>query len=225
MKQPWDLQTFIKLFEANRQDELAIQMAAYMKNQFPFLGIQTPLRKQLLKHYFMDHHAPRQDLIRTAVWELYHLPEREFQYAAIDVLERLKAQLSCDDLSFLRQLIESKSWWDSVDAIAPRIVGHIVMNNRIVGTETMLDWSQADNMWTNRASILHQLKYKEQTDTTVLSSIILAHATSSEFFLQKSIGWALREYAKTDAKWVSHFVAAHQLKPLSKREALKNIEK
>lgn len=225
MKQQWDTHAFIELFEANRNQQLAIPMAAYMKNQFPFLGIKTPLRKQLLTQYLAEHHLPQQQHITSVVMELYRLPEREYQYAAIAVLERMKAQLSKEDLAFLRRLIESKSWWDSVDAIAPRIVGHIVMNNRIIGKQIMLDWSQADNMWTNRAAILHQLKFKGQTDTAALSSIISKHAESSEFFIQKSIGWALREYAKTDSEWVRQFVAAEPLQALSKREALKNITK
>ncbi|WP_251047987.1 DNA alkylation repair protein [Planococcus sp. ISL-109] len=163
--------------------------------------------------------------MKRVVWELYQLPEREYQYASIAVLEGMKTQLTPDDLPFLRQLIESKSWWDSADAIAPRIVGPIVMEHRRAGTVMMLDWSQADNIWTNRASILHQLKFKHHTDTAVLSPVILEHVDSSEFFLQKSIGWALREYAKTDAEWVYDFVSVHPLKPLSKREAWKNIKK
>ncbi|QDY46865.1 DNA alkylation repair protein [Planococcus glaciei] len=87
----------------------------------------------------------------------------------------------------------------------------------------MLEWSQADNIWTNRTVILHQLKYKQETDTMLLSRIILEHAASPEFFIQKSIGWALREYAKTDADWVRSFVLENELMPLSKREAMKNI--
>ncbi|MGK7379443.1 DNA alkylation repair protein [Planococcus sp. 1R117A] len=225
MKKEWDHQGIIEKFEANRNEELAIPMAAYMRNQFPFLGIKTPMRNALLKEQFLEYHLPAPEQLAAEASKLYGLPEREYQYASIALLEKMKKHLSVDDLPFLRQLIESKSWWDSVDSIAPRIVGHVIQIERAAGTPIMFEWSEAGNIWTNRAAILHQLKFKHQTDTAVLSRIILQHADSSEFFIQKSIGWALREYAKTDADWVRSFVLEHKLMPLSKREALKNIHR
>lgn len=225
MKKDWDSQTLIIRFEAMRNPALAAPMERYMRNLFPFLGIKTPLRKDLLKEHLTAYQLPEPQQLKKIVWELYQLPEREYQYVAMALLEEMKHQLTTDDLPFMRQLIESKSWWDSVDVIAPRIAGHVVMEYRVSGTAIMLEWSDAENIWTNRAAILHQLKFKSHTDTALLSSIILAHAGSSEFFLQKSIGWALREYAKTDPVWVHDFVSTHALKPLSKREALKNLKK
>ncbi|HSP23191.1 MAG TPA: DNA alkylation repair protein [Planococcus sp. (in: firmicutes)] len=224
MKTGWDHKNLIEKFETHRDETLAIPMAAYMRNQFAFLGIKTPLRNALLKEQFAECCLPEPDRLTDEVWTLYRLPEREYQYAAIALLENMKTQLSVDDLPFLRQLVETKSWWDSVDSISPRIVGHVIQHERNAGTSAMFEWSSADNMWTNRAAILHQLKFKQATDTEVLSRIILQHAASHEFFIQKSIGWALREYAKTDADWVRDFVAASPLQPFSKREALKNIK-
>lgn len=225
MKKAWDHKEIIAKFEANRSNELAVPMSAYLRNQFDFLGIKTPLRNALLKEQFSDHQLPAPEELTTEVWKLYNLPEREYQYAAIALLEKMKKHLTVKDLPFLQELIESKSWWDSVDSIAPRTLGHVILTERTAGTIAMLAWSEAPNMWTNRAAILHQLKYKQQTDTAALARIILQHATSSEFFIQKSIGWALREYAKTDALWVASFVSNHALMPLSKREALKNLNK
>lgn len=224
MKKEWDSKGIIERFEANRNEEFAVPMAAYMRNQFAFLGIKTPLRKELLKEQFLEYQLPEPEELKTEVWKLYELQEREYQYAAIALLEKMAKHLSVDDLPFLRQLIESKSWWDSVDSIAPRAVGHVVRTERRDGAAVMLEWAQTDNMWTNRAAILHQLKYKQETDTAVLQRIILQHAASHEFFIQKSIGWALREYAKTDAQWVRSFVSENALMPLSRREALKNIK-
>jgi 3-methyladenine DNA glycosylase AlkD len=223
MKKEWDHKGVIEKFEAHRNEELAVPMAAYMRNQFTFLGIRTPLRNALLKELFLEYYLPEKEHLAAEVWKLYELPEREYQYAAIALLEKMQKQLSIADVPFLQQLIESKPWWDSVDSIAPRALGHVILAERTAGTPMMIEWSQTANMWTNRAAILHQLKFKKQTDTAVLSRIILQHAASSEFFLQKSIGWALREYAKTDAEWVRSFVSEHALKPLSRREALKNI--
>lgn len=104
------------------------------------------------------------------------------------------------------------------DAIAPRTLSHVIQSERVSGTLRMLEWAQAENMWSNRATILHQLKYKQDTDLAALSQIILAHAGSFEFFIQKAIGWALREYAKTDAVRVRTFISENFLMPLRKRE-------
>lgn len=131
--------------------------------------------------------------------------------------------LQINDLHFIEKLIREKSWWDSVDSIAPTIVGSIVKNNRAKGEEIIKQWSSSENMWLNRAAILHQLKYKEDTNEDLLKEIILRHNQSPEFFIQKSIGWLLREYAKTNPEFVKGFVLTHDLKPLSKREALKNL--
>lgn len=223
MTKTWDHHGIIEKFEACRNEELARPMAAYMKNQFPFLGIQSPLRKQLFKEQFTEYALPKPDAIFKEAWKLYRLQEREYQYAAIALLEKMSQHLTADDLPFLRNLIETKSWWDSVDAIAPTLVGKIVLTERETGAKIMFDWSASDNMWTNRAAILHQLKYKGKTDTELLANIVRQHAESPEFFHQKAIGWALREYAKTDLEWVKRFVSNCPMKPLSKREALKNI--
>ncbi|MBT2571948.1 DNA alkylation repair protein [Planococcus sp. ISL-110] len=204
---------------------MAAPMSAYMRNQFDFLGIKTPLRNALLREQFLEYQLPEPEHLAEEVWNLYELPEREYQYAAIALLGKMQKQLTIEDLPFLRELIESKSWWDSVDSIVSRILGHVIQTERTAGTVTMFEWSEAQNMWINRAAILHQLKYKKQTDAAALGRIILQHTASPEFFIQKSIGWALREYAKTDAEWALSFVSEHFLMPLSEREALKNIKK
>ena len=166
---------------------------------------------------------PEPEQLFDEVWKLYNLPEREYQYAAIALIDKMKKHLSIDDLPDLLQLIESKSWWDSVDSIAPKAVGHIVKINREHGEKVMREWSLSDNMWTNRSAILHQLKFKQEMNTDLLFEIIKQHSSSNEFFIQKAIGWVLREYAKTNPAIVKEFVEEHPLKPLSKREALKHF--
>nr|WP_255428671.1 DNA alkylation repair protein [Sporosarcina sp. resist] len=199
-------------------------MTAYLKNHFPFLGIKSPRRKELLKEHFAEYALPEPERLFEEVWTLYELPKREYQYAAIALIEKMKKHLTTDDFPALLQLIETKSWWDSVDSIAPHFVGHIVKLDRNYGEKIMLEWSLSDNMWTNRSAILHQLKFKQQTDTELLFHIIKQHSDSKEFFIQKAIGWALREYAKTEPDLVKVFVEDHPLKPLSKREALKHFK-
>lgn len=223
MKKPWDYRGIIDKFEGNRNEDLAGPMVAYLKGHFPFLGIKSPLRKQLVKEHFAEYALPEPDQIFDEVWKLFNLPEREYQYAAIALIEKMQKHLTLEDFPVLLQFIETKSWWDSVDSIAPHFVGHIVKMDRGYGEKIMLDWSQSDNMWTNRAAILHQLKFKKQTDTKLLFTIIKEHSDSKEFFIQKAIGWALREYAKTNPDVVKEFVERHSLKPLSKREALKHF--
>lgn len=223
----WDYQGIINRFEENRDPVQAEPMAAYMKDNFPFLGIKSPLRKQLLKEQFTEYKLPEKEQLFEEVWKLYNLPEREYQYAALALLERMRKKLTIDDLPNLQRLVETKSWWDSVDTIAPKLVGQVVLNYREQGEQAMMEWSHSDNMWTNRAAILHQLKFKKEMNVLLLAQIIEQHTSSKEFFIQKAIGWVLREYAKTDADWVKSFVDKQSslLKPLSKREALKHFPK
>ncbi|PUB10576.1 DNA alkylation repair protein [Paenisporosarcina sp. OV554] len=224
MKQPWNRHTYVQLFKNLSNDQLAEPMKAYMKHHFPFLGIKSPARTEALRNYFSTHDIPEKPELLEEVWNIYQLPEREYQYVAIALLSKKLKTLSVDDLGFLEKLITKKSWWDSVDSIAPTIVGDIVKRDRKNGEKVMLQWSDSDNMWLNRAAILHQLKYKKDTDEKVLIEIITKHKNSNEFFIQKAIGWVLREYAKTNPVFVQQFVASHELKPLSKREALKHLK-
>lgn len=222
MKLFWDRQALITLFAEQKNIEKSPKMAAYMKNQFPFLGIQSPLRAELLKQYFSEYEVPKSSQAWDEVFSLYELPEREYHYAAIALIGKMK--LSINDLTMILQVLETKSWWDSVDSISPTIVGNIVKQDREKGEGVMVDWSHSDNFWVVRAALLHQLKYKTDTNESLLYSMIERHADSEEFFIQKAIGWVLREYAKTNPESVKTFLDSMELKPLSRREALKHIK-
>ena len=224
LKKVWDHKGIIEKFEANRNEELAGPMKAYLKNHFPFLGIKSPRRKELLKEQFKEYALPEPGQLFDEVSKLYNLSEREYQYAAIALLEKMKKHLTVEDFPALLHLIETKSWWDSVDSIAPKAVGHVVQMDREYGEKVMREWSLSDNMWTNRSAILHQLKFKDKMNTDLLFEIIKQHSSSNEFFIQKAIGWVLREYAKTNPAIVKEFVEENPLKPLSKREALKHFK-
>lgn len=224
MKKEWTIAKVKDYMEPHRNEENAIPMSKYMKNYFPFLGIKTPERRMIFKTMTKEMELPTFEDMEEEVWALFQLEEREYHYIAIELLGKYKQQLTVKNLSNCQRLIETKSWWDSVDSIAPKIVGDIVMSNREQGEDVMVEWAKSSNMWTNRASILHQLKYKEKTNEELLFATIERHAASKEFFLQKSIGWVLREYAKTRPKVVQEFVGSHTLAPLSKREALKHFK-
>lgn len=224
MKQEWTIEQVKGYMKPHRNEENAIPMTKYMRNYFPFLGIKTPERRLLFKTMTTEMELPLYEKMQKEVWDLFQLEEREYHYIAIELLAKYKQQLTVNDLSFCNRLIETKSWWDSVDSIAPKIVGDIVLANRLEGEAVMVEWAKSSNMWTNRASILHQLKYKDKTNEELLFATIERHAGSKEFFLQKSIGWVLREYAKTRPQVIQEFVGSHALAPLSKREALKHFK-
>jgi 3-methyladenine DNA glycosylase AlkD len=122
----------------------------------------------------------------------------------------------------IEKLITTKSWWDSVDAINI-VVGHIAMKYPEVKEGILSKWKKSDNIWLNRVSIVFQLKYKEKTDTEFLSKAILHNSKTDEFFINKAIGWALREYSKTNKEWVRNFIESHELSKLSVREGSKYI--
>ena len=225
MKQEWSRDTLVDVFREHADETDAGLMSAYMRNHFLFLGIRSPLRKQLLRELFANYKLPEGEGLFLEVAAIFDMPEREFQYAALAILERQKKHLKTSDLALCERLIMTKSWWDSIDIIAPKIVGPIVLLDRRAGEDVMRQWSSSDNIWLNRAAILHQLKYKTEMNDELLREIICMHIGSTEFFIQKAIGWVLREYAKTNPESVRLFVDATDLKPLSRREALKNLLK
>lgn len=215
------LQPLHAALTARANPEQAVHMAAYMRDRFPFLGIKTPQRRALLRVFLRTQGTPAIDELPAIVRDLWQLPEREFQYCAADLLKRLKNTLPAAYITELAYLITTKSWWDTVDVLAAHPVGAIFARFPDVGAETIAAWRRADDFWLRRTTLLCQLRYKNDTDAELLFSLIRDNLDDDEFFIQKAIGWALREYSKVNATAVTRFVAATPLAPLSKREALK----
>lgn len=213
-----------KHFEAHRNPEKAEPMQRYMKDHFPFLGIQTPERKQLFREVLAQNEAPKTEELPIILRELWALPEREFQMLALTLLDKYRKHLDETYLPLLEELITTKSWWDSVDMLASHFVGLILAAHPHLIEVDVQKWMASNNMWLQRTCLLFQLKYKEKTDTKLLFSFIEQLSHSKEFFIQKAIGWALREYAKTNPRAVWEFVQTQDLAPLSKREATKHIK-
>lgn len=211
----------IELFYVNRNDELAVPMAKYMKNNFPFLGIKTPERKELAKDFLKDRKKDK-EVDWEFIFHCFQLPEREFQYLAISYMDAVINKFTINDMDNIEKLIKTKSWWDSVDSI-DHIVGHICFNNIDVRDEYVGKWIHSENIWLKRVSILFQLKYKEKTDVEFLAKAILNNADTNEFFVDKAIGWSLREYSKTNKEWVREFINNSNLSKLSVREGVKYI--
>lgn len=203
--------------------ERAIGMAKYMKNQFPFLGIQSPERRKAVAPLFKEAKVYKGPIDWQLIHKLWEMDEREYQYVAIDYLKRAKKCFTPDDLKSLKQLIMTKSWWDTVDIIASHLVGYIVKTYPQCAS-IIDEWIDDSDMWVRRSAILHQLSFKEDTDEEKLFTYCKKHAHDKEFFIAKAIGWALREYAKTNSKAVVQFVENTPLQNLSKREALKHMK-
>ena len=214
-----------KELNKKRDPEVAVPMKKYMRNQFEFFGIKSEERRLLCKDYMNSKPLPTGGELRAIVSELWTLPERDFQYFAIELLMKCKKQWNEQDIVLFEQLIVNKSWWDSVDYLANHVTGpwfrkypkHI---KKITGR-----WNKSDNIWLQRMSLLFQLKYKKETDLSLLFRYIKNLSESREFFVQKAIGWILREYSKTDPEAVLGFLKENELKPLSRREAMKVIER
>ncbi len=206
---------------------VAAGMQAYMRSEMPFRGVQKPQRTQLLRQLVTDHpidaRAEWEQTVRV-LWE--EARYREERYLALGLTgHRSYAQWQRPDLLPLyRHLIVTGAWWDYVDEIASRRIGPLL---RVFPTElkpVVHAWSTADDRWLRRTSIICQLHSKAGTDTALLTACIEPSTGEPDFFLRKGIGWALRQYAKTDPDWVRAFVGAHpELSALSRREALKHL--
>ena len=211
-------------FQKNSSRELAIPMENYMKNHFPFYGIKTEERRLIFKEIWQEHQEEVKQNGREIALQLFVFKEREMHYCGIEILiKNLKKNYQIDDIQLIEKILTTNSWWDSVDTISKYILGEYLIEFPNETKKVIIRFSDADNMWLNRAAILFQLGYKQKTNTELLFQQCIKQAHSKEFFIQKAIGWALREYGKCYPNEVKSFVNQTTLKPLSKKEALKNI--
>ncbi len=218
------VERLVAALETHRDPVRAAAMSAYMRHLFPFLGIPTPARRAMTHQAIAGLPRPDQSGLASIAGALWMLDEREYQYAACDLLSRYQAVCAADFLPVARHLITTRSWWDTVDGIASGVVGPLVSRHHDLTAE-MDRWIESDNTWLARTALLHQLRYKGATDATRLFRYCEIRAKDDQFFIRKAIGWALREYSKTDPQAVRQFVAyATGLSTLSRREALLWLE-
>jgi len=215
----------VRALTPHADPERAAGMARYMRDQFPFLGIGTPTRTAALKAAWQPLPAPPGSTdLATAATALWRLPQREFQYAGCDLLGRWIRHAGPELLTGgIQQLITTKSWWDTVDALRPVAVGPLVAAHPEL-VEVLRRWIESDDRWLVRSAIIHQLGYRERTDADLLFAFCARRAADREFFVAKAIGWALRTHARREPDAVRGFVDAHPgLTPLARREALKHL--
>ena len=219
-----DKYLYIKQLFENMQDQnQALSMAQYMKNQFVFYGIPTPQRRKLYKDFLKQEKKHKQ-----IDWDFldlcYQDSHREFQYFVCDYLKMFQNQLVYEDIQHMKVYIKDKQWWDSIDNF-DTIIGQIGLTDQRVD-DLMLEWSLDDDFWLRRLAIDHQLGRKEKTNTILLEKILVNNLNSHEFFINKAIGWILRDYSKTNPQWVKHFIEKYhdRMHRLSIKEGSKYIK-
>jgi len=206
-----------------RNEKRAASSKKYMKDQYEFLGVDTKTRREVLNLFLKEYGIPPAHRMKELSFYLWNLPERDFQHVAVDLLNIVKKKLREEDINWLEQLMIQKSWWDTVDGLASWIAGTyftLYPHKTSVITE---GWMNSGNMWLQRTAVIFQLKYKMKTDTKLLSDYIIRLSDRKEFFIRKAIGWALREYSKTNKQWVRNFIQNHKLSSLSYKEASKYV--
>ena len=209
-------------FEENCNELLAESMSKYMQDKFRFLGIRGATRTEIYKKYFPDARKTK-NIDWDFVESCWNKEEREFQYVVVYYLKAMQKFLKREDISKLKYLIVTKSWWDTVDLLA-KVIGSLVI--RIEGYDKiMLEWSKDSNIWLRRVAILYQLSLKDKVDEIILDKVLVNNLSDSEFFINKAIGWALRDYSKYNPEWVREFIKKNKdnMANLSIREASKYI--
>lgn len=215
-------ETIESALKALANEETASQMAAYMRNQFRFFGIKTPERRAVTKKLIASDKKSG-----TVDWEFtdrcWDSEYRELQYVALDYMKGMCKYIRFEDVPKLEKYVRSKQWWDSIDFLHG-IFGHIGLTDKRI-KDLMLKWSVDNDFWVRRIAIDHQIGMKDKTDTELLDKILVNNFNSKEFFINKAIGWSLRDYSKTNPAWVNDFIERHRasLSNLSLRKA--NISK
>ena len=216
---------FNKLYEEmiqHKNEEQAQKMSKYMLNKFEYIGIKTPERRKIFKNFFSEY-KNEEKIDWEFVNKCWENKYREFQYVAADYLKNMKDKLTIDDIPKFKRLILEKSWWDTIDNL-DMTIGALALKDSNVN-KILLEWSLDENIWLRRIAIDHQLLRKEKTNTELLEKILKNNLGQNEFFINKAIGWALRDYSKISPEWVKNFIEKNKenMTKLSIKEASKYL--
>ncbi len=210
-------------FKKEADLDYARWVESYLRNKFKFFGVKAPQRRKITKSIIRKTKKIPRKKVFLLVGDLWTREEREYQYFALDILKENKKRIKEQDLSFLKHIIITKSWWDSVDLIS-KIVGYYFKKYPKNKEDVILKWSESENIWLRRTTLIFQLNYGEDIDKKMLFNLVEKMKDSEEFFIQKAIGWSLREYSKRNPEEVKNFVEKSNLSSLSRRESLKKID-
>lgn len=217
--------TFIEALEiefiSNVDTNIASQQKAYLRNQFEHFGLKTPIRRELQKPFLVKEFLPAKSEAEVIIKALWNKPQREFHYFAQELAFKYTKQLAKEDIALFEFMVTHKSWWDTVDFIATKLIGNYFKKFPEQRQFYVEKWLASNNIWLQRSAVIFQLKHKEEIDTALLLLSIHALLDSNEFFINKAIGWMLREYSRTNPEWVLNVVNTTKLNPLSRKEALK----
>ena len=212
------------LLADNADPSQAVDMSRYMRDQFQFYGIKSPLRKELLKEIKVVIKPTPSVRYQEFIQLLWDDPHRECQYIATDLMGTINKKMDVDWIDFIEQLILTKSWWDTVDFLAPKLLGNIFSRYVDIGHQYTDKWIESDHFWLQRSALIYQLRYKDKVDFERLARYILRRKDSKEFFVQKAAGWALRQYSKSNPEVVAEFLSDNQnLARLTVREGSKYL--
>ena len=210
------------VMEAHRNAKNAPDIIRYFRNQFGSFGLKNGDRRKLTKQFIVATKQFSQKELVETIELLWSRSEREFQHTGMELIDHHRKKFDRSIKKVLQYMISHKSWWDTVDFIASHTVGHTFKTNQL-RQEDLYEWNESDDLWLIRTSILAQLKYKSYTDWALLQELIIPHLDHKDFFIRKAIGWALREYSKTEPNLVLDFIENHTMSGLSQREALKIV--
>ena len=211
-------------FEKHKNAKIALEQKAYMRHQFQFYGLKATVRREIQKPFFIKEYLPQKSEIEHIIKTLWEKPQREYQHFAQELAFKYVKQLELKDINLFEFMVINKSWWDTVDFIANKLMGEYFKTFPNQKEKYVTKWLKSNNIWLQRSALLFQLKYKNKIDTVLLSSTINSLLNSKEFFINKAIGWVLREYSRTNPNWVIEFVNNTELSTLSKKEALRLLK-
>lgn len=219
------LKSLEKSYQDHSDEDRADKMKAYMRGQFSFLGITSPVRKELFREDWKSNKAFISHNFREIITKLWKKEHREYLMLAMEILKKCEKQLMLDDLPFILDLVTSYSWWDTVDFLASNSVGYIIKMNKEEQHKQCDMMMKSDNIWLQRTAILHQLKWKDETNRELLFDLILKTQGSKEFFINKACGWSLRQLSRYDKKKVTAFIENNnsKLSKLTIREGSKYL--
>lgn len=222
------MKEFIKTLETelkkNSNTQTALKQKAYLRNQFEFYGLTAAKRREIQKPFFIKEYLPEKREAVKIVKALWKKPQREYQHFSQELIFQYIKQPDKKDIGLFEFMVIHKSWWDTVDFIANKLIGEYFKVYPAQKNQYVQKWLRSNNVWLQRSALLFQLKYRNDLDTALLSSVILSLLNSEEFFINKPIGWVLREYSRTNPDWVAEFVNTTELNPLSKKEALRLLK-